>query len=325
MPEEPTARGPSTLQPADQQPRPDVQDDGDDQEQDRELVERREPEPGQRIQEAVDEPARNRRPLGEQRRGRLVDVVDDEGDRDRLANRAAEPEDRRAGDAGGRRTEDREAGRLPAGRPQAPRSLAKLLRDGAERLPRQRGDRRDDHDREDERRGEDVHPPGAAGERAGSAGQAGQGRLHRGPQQRHQDGDGPEPVDNTRDRRAQVHEVAERAPQPARRHLRGEQGNAEADREGEREGEETGDERAGDRRPRAERAVGLVAPGRAPQEAEPEVGNRRPRVDYEERGEGDGEADQPDGEEAGADREDDVQAPEEAEPVPPKRGGRRGR
>ena len=103
-----------------------------------------------RLAELVGDHRGERVALGEDRVADLRRVADHERDRDRLADRAAEPEHRAAGDAGARVREHRDADHLPARRAERERRLLVVGRHRRDHLARDRRDDRQDHDREDQ-------------------------------------------------------------------------------------------------------------------------------------------------------------------------------
>ena len=92
----------------------------------------------------------------EQRDVDSVAAADHLGDGDRLAERAAEAEQRGGGHARERGRQDDAADHLPAGRAERRGSVLELPRDRQEQVAGDRGDDRDHHDREDQPGGEDA-------------------------------------------------------------------------------------------------------------------------------------------------------------------------
>ena len=240
-----------------------------------------------------------------------VPAADDEGDRNRFADRPAEPKDDRSPDPGGGGAEDGHPGSFPARRAEAERGFPLLAGDRPEGLSREGRDRGHDHDPQDRARGEHPEAKGRSREqepRPGDVCERGlDGRLHDGLQ----DLEGPEPVDDRGNGCPEVDEVGERRPEARRRDLRGEQGNPEPYRDREHEREHAREKRSDNRRLSAE-LVATEVPLVAGEEPEPEPFDRGERVCGQEGDERGGEEEHPDGGRRGAPPERTSQEAEEA-------------
>ena len=139
-----------------------------------------------------------------------------QGDREGLAEGAAEAQHGAADDAGPAVGQHRQADHLPAGGAEGERGLAVQRGHLAEDLAGDGADDRQDHDGEHEPRGE--HRAAGGRRRAREERDEAQvllGPLVEGHQPRRQPEDAPEAVDDAGDRRQQVDDVAERLGQAA--------------------------------------------------------------------------------------------------------------
>ncbi len=168
---------------------------------------------GRRLVELVRDDGGERVALGEDVLGHVRRVADDERHRDRLADRPAQAEHRRAGDARAGVRQHRHLDHLPARRAERERGLLVIGRHGEDDLTRDRGDDRDDHDREDQAADEEVRArDGGADERQERerVAQPGLDRAHL----RDEDVHAPEPVDDRGHRGEELHQRCERLAQP---------------------------------------------------------------------------------------------------------------
>src|SRR5207247_3512159 len=209
-------------------------------------------------------------PLVEGGHGSGVAVPDRQRDGHRVADRPSEAQDDRPEDPRTGGPQDRDAGRLPAGGAEAQRGLSLIVRDREEGLPRHRGDGWDDHDREDDARGELVRPDGISLEDGQETEDALDHRLDRDPHDRAEDEDPPQSVHDGRHRGEQFDDVCQRNSQPRRRKLGEEDRDAQADRDSEQEGERGGHQRPVHERDRPEDQRRDGVPDVAGQEPEAE-------------------------------------------------------
>ena len=191
-------------------------------------------------------------------------VADHEGDRHRLAERAAETQHDAADDADpgiGQHDLPDDLGRRRAERIGA---LLQHRRHGLEHVAHDRGDERQHHDRQDEAGGQHADAERRPGEQQADAGNVAervdQRRLDVLLQKRRQHEQAPDAVDDARDRGQQLDHRAERPLQPDRAQFGDEQRDAERDRDADQHRDRRGDQRAVDRRQRAE-LLGDRVPG----------------------------------------------------------------
>ena len=129
-------------------------DERDDEQDEAERQQRRGEQPRIRVGELIGDHRRDGRALGEDRSLDLGGVADDEGDRHRLAERAAERQHHAADHADPRVGDDDVADDLEGRRADAVGRLLQHRRHRLEDVARDRGDERQDHQREHEARGQ---------------------------------------------------------------------------------------------------------------------------------------------------------------------------
>ena len=211
----------------------------------------------------------------------VIRIADDKGDRHRLAQRPAEPQEDAADDADARIGEDDLPGDLRRRRAQRIGALLQHRRHGQEHVAHDRGNQRQHHDREDEPRGQDADAERRPGEQQAQPGnfpeRADQRRLDIILDKRRQHKKPPDPVDDAGDRGQKLDHRRQRALQPDRAQFGDEEGDPERHRDRDQHRDRRGDEGAVDRRQRTE-FLGDRVPHIGDEETRTEGRQRRQRA-----------------------------------------------
>ena len=191
----------------------------------------------------------------EQAGGDAVRVADHEGDRHRLAERAAQPQHDAADDGDARVGNDDGAHHLPGGAADAVGGFLEHRRHRIEHVAHGGGDERNDHDRQDQRCGGDAgaewRPLEQVAEHRNVAQRVDCPGLHVFRHDRHDDEEAPHAVDDRRNRCQQFDRGAHRTAEPGRRQLRQVKRDAEGNRHRQDQRQHGGDDGAVDRHHRA--------------------------------------------------------------------------
>src|SRR5262245_22028359 len=164
----------------------------------------------------------------------LVGVADDEGDGHGLAQGAAEAQHDAADHAHPRVGQDHGPEHLPGGAANAVGGLLEHGGDGVEYVAGNGGDEGQNHDGQDEARGQNADAVGRTGEQRRQHGNAGkridEGRLQRLLQDGGEYEEAPDAIDDARDAGEQLNGDADRTAQPQRAELGEEEGHEQANR-----------------------------------------------------------------------------------------------